>query len=613
MINDSLYKRKYIIGSIAVVVVLSYIIRLFFLQVIDQSTQEKAENNAQLRQTLYPSRGLIYDRNGELLVANQPIYEVTMVVREMTKQAFDTIGLCNALHITRETFDTRMQDMTNRKKNRGYSRYSPQIFMQNLSQEEIAQLQQEKYKYPGVDIRIRTLRDYTYPIASHVLGSVGEVNYNDIERDNYYSIGDYSGRDGIERTYEEALRGQKGVKIYMRDSRGRIQGVYQQGKLDTDAQAGTDLHLSLDIATQQVAEALMQNKIGSIVAIEPQTGEILAMASAPYWDPRKLVGKERSANYQQLLNDPHKPLMNRATQAQYSPGSTFKILQVLAALQDGSITPYTKYPCNGKSSSPIKCTHNHGSPVDLEEGIEQSCNPYFWALYRDMLQKDGYEDGHVRFKEHYNAWREIIASFGLGEKFTNTDIREQAKGYLPTTDFYNKIYGQKGWKAITIRSLSIGQGEILVTPLQLANQVAAIANKGYYITPHFNRNDSMKSDVHTTLVDEKYFDVVHRGMARVMTEGTGRWYNIPELQMCGKTGTVQNPHGEDHALFIGFAPMDNPQIAVAVAVENAGFGATWACPIATLVMEQYLTGEIKRKSLYDRMTTADLTNSTQEL
>lgn len=613
MINDSLYKRKYIIGSIAVVVVLSYIIRLFFLQVIDQSTQEKAENNAQLRQTLYPSRGLIYDRNGELLVANQPIYEVTMVVREMTKQAFDTIGLCNALHITRETFDTRMQDMTNRKKNRGYSRYSPQIFMQNLSQEEIAQLQQEKYKYPGVDIRIRTLRDYTYPIASHVLGSVGEVNYNDIERDNYYSIGDYSGRDGIERTYEEALRGQKGVKIYMRDSRGRIQGVYQQGKLDTDAQAGTDLHLSLDIATQQVAEALMQNKIGSIVAIEPQTGEILAMASAPYWDPRKLVGKERSANYQQLLNDPHKPLMNRATQAQYSPGSTFKILQALAALQDGSITPYTKYPCNGKSSSPIKCTHNHGSPVDLEEGIEQSCNPYFWALYRDMLQKDGYEDGHVRFKEHYNAWREIIASFGLGEKFTNTDIREQAKGYLPTTDFYNKIYGQKGWKAITIRSLSIGQGEILVTPLQLANQVAAIANKGYYITPHFNRNDSMKSDVHTTLVDEKYFDVIHRGMARVMTEGTGRWYNIPELQMCGKTGTVQNPHGEDHALFIGFAPMDNPQIAVAVAVENAGFGATWACPIATLVMEQYLTGEIKRKSLYDRMTTADLTNSTQEL
>ena len=610
MINDSLYRRKYIIGGIAVLVVLSYIIRLFLLQVIDQSTQEKAENNAQLRQTLYPSRGLIYDRNGELLVANQPIYEVTMVLREMTKQPFDTIGLCNALHITRETFEARMQDMTNKKKNRGFSKFSPQIFIQNLSQEEIAQLQQEKYKYPGVDIRIRTLRDYTYPIASHILGSVGEVNYNDIERDNYYSIGDYSGRDGIERTYEEQLRGKKGVKIFMRDSRGRIQGPYQHGQLDREAQAGTDLHLSLDIATQQIAEELLSNKIGSIVAIEPATGEILAMASAPYWDPRKLVGKERSENYQQLLNDPNKPLMNRATQAQYSPGSTFKILQALAALQEKSITPNTKYPCNGQTSSPIKCTHNHGSPVDLEEGIEQSCNPYFWALYRDMLQQDGYEDGHALFKQHYNDWREIVASFGLGEKFTNTDIREQAKGYLPTTEFYNKIYGQKGWKAITIRSLSIGQGEILVTPLQLANQVAAIANKGYYITPHFNRNDSMKSDIHTTLVDKKYFDVVHRGMARVMTDGTGRWYNIPELQICGKTGTVQNPHGEDHALFIGFAPMDNPQIAVAVAVENAGFGATWACPMATLIIEQYLTCEIKRKSLYERMTNAHLITPT---
>ena len=612
MINDSLYRRKYLIGGIAVTVVLLYIIRLFLLQVIDQSTQEKAENNAQLRETIYPSRGLIYDRNGELLVANQPIYEVTMVVREMTKGPFDTIGLCNALKISRDSFEIRMENMTNRKKNRGYSRFSPQIFMPNLSQEEIAQLQQEKYKYPGVDIRIRTLRDYTYPIASHVLGSVGEVNYNDIERDSYYTIGDYSGRDGIERTYEEVLRGQKGVKIYMRDSRGRIQGPYQQGQLDREAQAGTDLYLSLDRKTQQLGEELMQNKIGSIVAIEPQTGEILAMVSAPNWNPRQLVGKERSANYQKLLQDPHKPLMNRATQAQYAPGSTFKILQALAALQDGTVTPNTKYPCSGQTSTPIKCTHNHGTPVDLEEGIEQSCNPYFWALYRDMLQQDGYDNGHAHFKEHYTHWREVMASFGLGERFTHTDIREQAKGYLPTTEFYNKIYGLKGWKAITIRSLSIGQGEILVTPLQLANQAAAIANKGYYITPHFNRNDSMKSNIYTTLVDSAYFDVVHRGMARVMSDGTGRWYNIPELQMCGKTGTVQNPHGEDHALFIGFAPMDNPQIAVAVAVENAGFGATWACPMATLIIEQYLTGEIKRNALYERMVNANLIEQQDE-
>lgn len=606
MINDSLYKRKYLVGGIAVIVVLIYIVRLFFLQILDQSTQEKAANNAQLRQTVYPSRGLIYDRNGELLVANQPIFEVTMVVREMTKSSFDTIGFCNALHISLETFETRMQDMTNKKKNRGYSRFSPQIFMQNLSQEEVAELQQEKYRYPGVGIRIRTLRDYTYPIASHILGSVGEVNHNDLERDSYYAIGDYAGRDGIERTYEKELRGKKGEKVYMRDSRGRIQGSFQNGALDQKAEAGTDLYLSIDRATQQVAEKLMQNKIGSIVAIEPSTGEIIAMVSAPYWDPRRLVGKERSLNYEALLKDKNKPLMNRATQAQYAPGSTFKIIQALAGLQEGIITTHTKYPCNGPGSSPIKCTHNHGTPVSLEEGIEQSCNPYFWALYRDMLQQDGYDDGHTHFKEHYQAWREIVASFGLGEKFTNTDIREQAKGYLPTTEFYNRIYGQKGWKAITIRSLSIGQGEILVTPLQLANQAAAIANKGYYITPHFNRNDSMKSDTHQVLVDEELFDVVHRGMARVMTDGTGRWYNVPELQICGKTGTVQNPHGDDHALFIAFAPMDNPQIAVAVAVENAGFGSTWACPIATMVIEQYLNGEIKRNALFESMCAADL-------
>jgi penicillin-binding protein 2 len=606
MINDSLYKRKYLVGGIAVIVVLIYIVRLFFLQILDQSTQEKAANNAQLRQTVYPSRGLIYDRNGELLVANQPIFEVTMVVREMTKSSFDTIGFCNALHISLETFETRMQDMTNKKKNIGYSRFSPQIFMQNLSQEEVAELQQEKYRYPGVGIRIRTLRDYTYPIASHILGSVGEVNHNDLERDSYYAIGDYAGRDGIERTYEKELRGKKGEKVYMRDSRGRIQGSFQNGALDQKAEAGTDLYLSIDRATQQVAEKLMQNKIGSIVAIEPSTGEIIAMVSAPYWDPRRLVGKERSLNYEALLKDKNKPLMNRATQAQYAPGSTFKIIQALAGLQEGIITTHTKYPCNGPGSSPIKCTHNHGTPVSLEEGIEQSCNPYFWALYRDMLQQDGYDDGHTHFKEHYQAWREIVASFGLGEKFTNTDIREQAKGYLPTTEFYNRIYGQKGWKAITIRSLSIGQGEILVTPLQLANQAAAIANKGYYITPHFNRNDSMKSDTHQVLVDEELFDVVHRGMARVMTDGTGRWYNVPELQICGKTGTVQNPHGDDHALFIAFAPMDNPKIAVAVAVENAGFGSTWACPIATMVIEQYLNGEIKRNALFESMCAADL-------
>lgn len=612
MINDKNYNRRYVIASIAILVVLTYIVRLFILQVIDQSTQGKAETNAQLRQTIYPSRGLIYDRNGELLVANQPIYEVTMIVKEMQTSLFDTVGFCKALQIDSMEFQKRMNNMTNRRKNRGYSRFSPQVFMDQLQQEEVAALQQELYKYAGVDIRCRTLRDYMYPIASHVLGSVGEVNQRDLERDPYYSGGDYSGRDGIERTYEKELRGEKGVKILMRDSRGRIQGPYQEGKLDKDAVTGNDLHLGLDIQTQLLAEKLMQGKVGSVVAIEPQTGEVLALVSSPNWNPRTLVGQERSKNYQALLNDPYKPLMNRATQAQYAPGSTFKILQALVGLQEGVISPHTKYPCNGKTSYPIKCTHDHGSPVDLEEGIEQSCNPYFWAMYKDLLQQDGYSDDNAEFKEHYQAWREHVMSFGLGNRFDDTDISEQAKGAVPSVALYDKLYGKKGWKAITIRSLSIGQGEILVTPLQLANQTAAIANKGYYITPHLNKNDSMKSRIHHTSIDAKHFDVIHRGMARVMTEGTGKWYNVPELQICGKTGTVQNPHGEDHALFIGFAPQDNPQIAIAVAVENAGFGSTWACPIATLLMEQYLTGEIKRNWLYERMINANLIDKADE-
>lgn len=586
-------------------VVLVYIARLFFLQVIDQSTQEKAENNAQLRQVVYPSRGLIYDRNGELLVSNQPIYEVTLVVKEMGKD-FDTLGFCTALHIDREAFETRMHDMSDRRKNRGYSRFTPQVFMEQLSKEEVAQLQQEQYKYSGVGIRCRTLRDYTYPLASHVLGSVGEVNQNDLERDAYYAVGDYAGRDGIERTYEKQLRGEKGVEVLMRDSRGRIQGPYKEGSLDREAKAGTDLYLSIDRKAQQLAEELLQGKVGSVVAIEPKTGEVLVMASAPNWDPRTLVGKERSDNYQKLASDPNKPLINRAVQAQYSPGSTFKTLQALIGLQEKVVTPHTQYPCSGKLSSPIKCTHNHGTPVDMEEGIEQSCNPYFWAMFRDLLQRDGYADGNVLFKQNYTIWRDDIMSFGLGQKFEDTDISEQASGYVPTVELYNKIYGAKGWKAITIRSLAIGQGEILVTPLQLANQAAAIANKGYYITPHLNRNDSMKSRIHTTSVDSAYFNVVQTGMARVMSNGTGRWYNVEDLQMCGKTGTVENVHGKDHALFIGFAPKDNPQIAIAVAVENAGFGATWACPIGSLIMEQYLTDEIGRKSLYERIANANL-------
>ena len=611
MINDKFYRRRYVISGIAVGVVLVYIIRLFYLQVIDQSTKDQADNNALVKQTIYPSRGLIYDRNGELLVFNQPIYEITMTMRDMGNN-WDTLGFCRCLQISREDFDHRLEEIKDKRKNRGYSRWTPQVFMSQLKKEDIATLQESLFLYPGIQIQKRTLRDYTYKAAAHVLGSVGEVNQNDIDRDNYYTRGDYSGRDGLERTYEKQLRGEKGMEVLMRDSRGRMQGSYQNGDLDKTAVAGTDLYTTLDIHLQMLAEELLCGKIGSAVAIEPKTGEILALVSNPAWNPRVLVGKERSKNYNALLNDKTKPLLNRATQATYPPGSTFKTIQALVCLEEGGITPNTLYPCSGPGSTPIKCTHHHGSPVALDKAIEQSCNPYFWCAFRDVLQKDGYGKENEDFRKRYEIWRNDVMTFGLGQKFTDSDVGDQSSGSIPSTKYFDRFYGKTGWKAITIRSLSIGQGEILVTPLQLANQAATIANEGYYISPHLNRNDSMLTHRHDLNIAKKHFETVKDGMHRVMVFGTGRHYAIDSLNMAGKTGTAQNSHGRDHAIFIGFAPVDDPQIAVAVVVENAGFGATWAAPIASMMMEQYLTGNMKRKDLKQRIAGSVLNESVKK-
>jgi len=601
MTNDPYTKRPFIIAGSVVLVVLIFVIRLFWLQVIDQSQKAKADSNALLRQVVYPSRGLIYDRNGELLVFNQPIYEVTLIMQEM-RHGFDTVAFCQCLGIDSLEFAERIAAIKDRRRNRGFSTYTPQIFMSQLTKQEVASLRETSYKFSGAGIRKRTLRGYSYPYAAHILGSVGEVSQSDIDRDAYYQSGDYAGRDGLERTYEQRLRGTKGVEVIMRDSRGRIQGSYHDGAEDVEAVTGTDLHLSLDIQLQALAEQMLQGKVGSVVALEPATGEILALASSPTWNPEILVGKQRSAQYNRLLNDPGKPLLNRATQAMYPPGSTFKTIQAVVCLQEGGINPYSKYPCNGPGSTPIKCTHHHGSPVDLLGAIEQSCNPYFYCAFHDMLQRDGFGDNNAIFRARYNLWRDDVLKFGLGARFTNTDIGEQSAGAIPTEKLFNRTYGEKGWKAITIRSLSIGQGEVLVTPLQLANQAATLANRGYYITPHLNTELTDNPDLrHETEMDTKWFDLTAQGMHQVMTNGTGRWYNIDSLQMCGKTGTVQNPHGKDHAIFIGFAPMDAPKIAVAVVVENAGFGATWAAPIATLMIEQYLTGTITRKHIYSKM------------
>lgn len=606
MINDMFYKRRYVLTAIVVLVALVYIGRLFYMQIIDRSTTEKADSNALVRQTIYPPRGLIYDRNGELLVYNKPIYEVTMVMREM-RNGFDTLAFCNALAIDTEQFLSRVDEIKDRQKNRAYSPATPQVFLSQLSMEDVAVLQESLYKFKGIGIRKRTLRGYTYASAAQVLGSVGEVSQNDIDRDNYYSVGDYSGRDGIERTYEEVLRGEKGVEVLMRDARGVIQGSYKDGEMDRPAKAGQDMTLTLDIQLQMLAEELLQGKIGSVVAIEPKTGEILTLASNPTWDPQLLVGKNRSANYNKLLNDKTKPLFNRATQAQYPPGSTFKTIQALIGLQEGAIQLNTMYACGGKGTKPITCTHYHGSPVSLLGAIEQSCNPYFWCVFRDILEKNDYGKDNQKFKKSFNLWRDDVLSFGLGQRFTDTDVTDQSTGNIPTTKFYDRYYGKTGWKAITVRSLSIGQGEITVTPLQLCNMVAAIANDGWYITPHLNQNDSMKSHIHHTAIDKKWFPYVKEGMERVMKNGTGRWYQLDSIRVGGKTGTAQAGKGrQDHAFFIGIAPIDDPQIAIMVVVENSGFGATWAAPIASLLMEQYLTGEIKRKDLKNRMANAIL-------
>lgn len=612
MTNDPYSRRAYIIAASVVFVVMIFIVRLFWLQIIDQSQKQKADSNALLRQIIYPSRGLIYDRNGELLVFNQPIYEVTLIFQEM-RHGFDTLAFCQCLGIDSLEFAERITAIRDKRRNRGFSTYTPQIFMSQLTKQEVASLRETSYKFNGAGIRKRTLRGYTYPYAAHILGSVGEVSQYDIDRDDYYQAGDYAGRDGLERTYEQRLRGTKGVEVIMRDSRGRIQGSYHDGAEDVEAVTGTDLHLSLDIQLQALAEQLLRGKVGSAVAIEPATGEILALASSPTWNPEILVGKQRSAQYNMLRNDPAKPLFNRATQATYPPGSTFKTIQSVVCLQEGGITPATKYPCSGPGSSPIKCTHHHGSPVSLLNAIEQSCNPYFWCAFRDMLQRDGYGDGNATFRKRYNLWRDDVMKFGLGNRFEGTDIGEQATGAIPTERQFTRTYGEKGWKAITIRSLSIGQGEILITPLQLVNQAATLANRGYYITPHLNTELTDSADLRQeTGMDAEWFSLTAQGMHQVMTNGTGRWYNIDSLQMCGKTGTAQNPHGKDHAIFIGFAPMDNPKIAVAVVVENAGFGSTWAAPIASLMMEQYLTGTVTRKHIYDKMVNAILTHPSSE-
>ncbi|QGY45094.1 penicillin-binding protein 2 [Maribellus comscasis] len=599
-------KRSYIIIAIFAVIGLVYIIRLFSLQVVDSTYKQFATNNILREIVQYPARGLIYDRNGKLLVINKAAYDLLITPREV--KTFDTLQLCNLLEITREELEIKIQEA------KDYSRYKPSILVKQIPPESYANLQEQLYKFRGFHTQSRTLREYETTAASHVLGYVGEVTASDIKNSAYYNMGDYIGVSGIEKTYEEALRGTKGVQKKLVDVHNRIQGSFLDGQEDVPAQIGKNVTSSIELDLQLYAEKLFQNKIGSVVAIEPSTGEILAMVSAPTYDPGLLVGRVRGSNYAKLVADTLKPLFNRALLAEYPPGSTFKILNVLIGLQEQAINLYTRFSCAGPASTPIRCTHNHVTPLGPIQAIKESCNPFLWNTFRAIINKG------KTSADGFNMWREYVQSFGLGKKL-GSDLQYENKGNVPTEEYYNRFYGAGHWNAMTVRSLAIGQGELGITPLQLANYCAAIANKGYYYIPHVVKEvegEKLKEDFLekvNTNISEEFFEPVIEGMQRVVeTTNASVFMKIPEVVMCGKTGTVQNPHGEDHSAFMAFAPKDNPRIAISVYVENSGYGSMFAAPIASLLVEKYLKGEVEesRKWVEERMLNIDLIHPKQE-
>ena len=591
----NLEKRKYVIGGIAVSIVLIFLIRLFVLQILTDDYKKNADSNAFLKKIQYPSRGVMYDRQGELLVYNQPAYDITMVPKEI--ENLDTLDLCNALNITRGYFERRMRDIRDRHINPGYSRYTYQVFMTQLSAEECGVFQEKLFKFPGFYIQRRTIRQYTYNSAAHVLGDIGEVSMRDIESDDYYIRGDFVGKQGIERSYEKQLRGEKGVEILLRDAHGRIQGRYMDGELDQTPTPGKDLTLGLDIKLQMLGERLMQNKIGSIVAIEPETGEILCMVSSPTFDPRVMIGRQRGKNHLELERNPQKPLLNRAIMGAYPPGSTFKTAQGLTFLQEGVIQANTLFPCSHgfvHAGLRVGC-HAHPAPLPLIPAIATSCNSYFcWGLYRMMGMKK-----YGKVQNAMTVWKDHMVSMGFGYKL-GVDLPGEKRGLIPNAQFYDKAY-RGSWNGLTVISIAIGQGEVLLTPLQIANLGATIANRGYFVTPHIVKEvegeslDSLYSARRYTDVDKAYYDIIVEGMRNAVLGGTCRAANIPGIEVCGKTGTAQN-RGHDHSVFMGFAPMDKPKIAIAVYVENGGFGAVYGVPIGALMMEQYLNGELSESS-----------------
>jgi penicillin-binding protein 2 len=591
--NFDLENRRFVIGGVAAAIVLIYIVRLFTLQLLSDDYKKNADSNAFLKKIEYPSRGVITDRHGKLMVYNQPAYDIMVVMNE-AKDRIDTLELCEALGITKDDFINRMDNIKDRSKNPGYSRFTQQLFMSQLSDKEFSVFQEKIFRFPGFYVQRRSIRQYMYPYAAHVLGDVGEVSEGDIEDDDYYQLGDYIGKLGVEKSYEKQLRGEKGVQILLRDAHGRIQGKYQNGKYDKKPVPGKDLTLSIDLKLQALGERMLEGKIGAIVAIEPSTGEVLSMVSSPSYDPRMMVGRLRGKNHTKLSRNVWKPLLNRAIMGQYPPGSTFKTTQALTYLSEGIITPGTTFPCHHGFSYRglhVGC-HGHASPLALTEALSTSCNGYFcWGLYYMIGNRRKYHT----VQDAMNTWRDYMVSMGFGYKL-GIDLPGEKRGLIPNADYYDRAY-KGSWNGLTIISISIGQGEVNLTPLQIANLGATIANRGYYYVPHVVRKvqgeplDTLYTRKHYTMAKRKAYNAVVAGMRSSAIKGTCKYLGHSNIVMCGKTGTAQN-RGQDHSVFMGFAPMNNPKIALAVYVENGGFGADFAVPIARVLMEQYINGKL---------------------
>lgn len=585
--------RKYILGGIAVAVVIIYLIRLFSLQLMSDDYKKNADSNAFRKEIQYPSRGLILDRKGRLLVYNESSYNIMVVMND--QRGIDTLDFCQTVGITKDFYIKRMDEI---KSKISYSRYTPQLFMSQIPAEEFSVFREKLFRFKGFSVEKRSVRHYTTGLGAHLLGDVGEVNDKDIANDDYYQSGDFIGKLGVERSYEKELRGEKGMRIMLRDVHGRTQGHYQNGKYDKAPVPGKDVTLSIDLDLQALAERLLEGKLGAIVAIEPSTGQILCMASSPTYDPRLTVGRNRGKYHQQLSRDPMRPLLNRAIMGTYPPGSTFKITQALMGLQEGSITPEIAFPCHhgfNYKGLHLGC-HGHASPINLVPAIGTSCNAYFcWNLYRMFSNKRKY--GSVQ--NAMNCWKDHMVDMGFGYKL-GIDLPGESRGMIPNANYYDDHY-RKSWNALTVISISIGQGEVTATPLQIANLAATVANRGHYYVPHIVRSirggqiDSLYTHPHHTTINPRWYNYAVAGMRKAVLSGTCHAANIPGIDVCGKTGTAQN-RGYDHSAFMGFAPMNSPRIAVVAYIENGGFGAVYGVPIGALIMEQYLNGSLSPSS-----------------